>query len=355
MIRRVLLSTVVLPLATTMAQERIEQQIRSAPPTDVVVRSTVVHDVRDLINSVGPEPQVVTDKPADDLPSSRSSRGMPTLQSMFEREIARDVAVYEAELRQRRLRELELHEIVRMWKTFARPSFGAGDRIEIIGQRQVALHATAAHHQWLAELLLAKRNAGSAEPQIDLSFTIVSGPNESFTKAGLVSAATYASESEFEAMRARLKDDRLQILHAPRVRCIDMRQARVSMTSSMSYISDYRSHIHFVGMKRQAIAEPVIEVVQEGIELRTRAMLLPSGEIGLLLEFENTELKRPVRTRKVRLASGIEQEVEVSDPEIVRSRFSTDVLLSDGASASFLSPRRGDEDLLVMVTARIVR
>jgi hypothetical protein len=57
----------------------------------------------------------------------------------------------------------------------------------------------------------------------------------------------------------------------------------------------------------------------------------------------------------VRIAPGVDQEYEVSDPEVVRARFTTDVRLADGASASFLTPRRDDTDLAVFVTVKVGR
>jgi hypothetical protein len=278
-----LLLSFAFPLAALAAQEPSISP-SPAPPSDGVARTTVLHDVRDLMPRWFPVTDPVTDRTNQRSKSVPLLREIPLLSDVFERDIAADVAKYEAELRARRHREAGLEEVVRMWRAFARPAFEGADRIEIVGAGQLAVHATAAHHQWLGELLRDQRAAGDGA-SLMIECTLLSAPKDAFTKAGLAPAVTYATADELAAMRARLNGAEFEVVSAPKLTTRDVQRATFSVLSSRSFIREYR--LHYVGATRQAIADPVIDVAEEGIVMHARGMLLPGNEIGLHLAFES--------------------------------------------------------------------
>ena len=136
---------------------------------------------------------------------------------------------------------------------------------------------------------------------------------------------------------------------SPRLTVFNGQKASMSVVNQVPYIKDWK--VTIVEPGPQEIADPTIDVLQEGFVANMRATALATDVYGLDLAFEVSKLERPMQTRKMRISATSDREVEIGLPAVMTINFESKLILADGASAAFTtaSPEK-DRDLAIVLT-----
>lgn len=170
-------------------------------------------------------------------------------------------------------------------------------------------------------------------------------------RLGLMAGKVLSTESERDALVARVLQEKGDRLVAPRVLTRPGSTASMFVGEELPYIADYE--VRFDPASVTETAEPVVRTVQEGVQLETRVTRLPDS-LAAEVELTLSEITRPIPER-VRVVSSGRAEVRVQDPEVRRVRLQTDLSLRDGETAVLASPDvDGEQDLVFLITFSLV-
>ena len=89
----------------------------------------------------------------------------------------------------------------------------------------------------------------------------------------------------------------IPILSAPRVTIYDGQTGVIQITNQISYISGFE----FSGEKSTRIADPIVDVLNEGLVLSVKADKRGEGRVHLELELLLSEVAKPIKTQDVKL------------------------------------------------------
>ncbi len=245
-------------------------------------------------------------------------------------------------------------ELSRLLRVFSEPPFEAGDRIDCLVNGAIAgpLVVTAgAEQQAFARSFLDLQR--EREDKTSIAFHLVTGAKDSFAALGIPQSGLFGDRAEVESLLVQFTHGSFDVLSSPTVVTRVLQRADVSVLSQFSYVKEF--HTQIVQPSGQLIADPIVEVINEGIICRARSVALPDGDFGLTIDVENVEILRPVRTKTVRIAAGVDAEGEIQLPEVLRARLSGDVRLAAGATAVFVTPLKEDEDLALFVSIELAR
>ncbi|MEZ5977578.1 MAG: hypothetical protein R3F34_05100 [Planctomycetota bacterium] len=288
--------------ATAAAQEpevRLEApsaeewaQIQKRRPVDSAL-STVVYDVSDLFDPTPP------------------SEGGVELESDLTPE---ERAAHQLELRQ---------DFVADAKRWMEPTFdGTWTLAATDGGLLVATLPSEAH-TWMASWLDVLRR-GEFD-LADCSLRFFDAPPSTYDRLGIVDQTRVYETSQLPA----LLESGLEVITAPRLLAFMRQKCTVGITNQTAYVKDYELVV--VAPGDQLIADPVIDVVQDGIEATLRVTPLPDGTFGLWMEASLSRLKRPIATTEVTLAEGLAP-VTIGLPEVSTVKLRTRVVMRSGTS-----------------------
>lgn len=244
---------------------------------------------------------------------------------------------------------LTLEQVVR---TFMQPPIAAPtENVRATKSGTLVVNGLLEQQEWVEDFLEGLR---TFEGLIDIQATIYSAPRGVLHEWGFAPSATIATPEALAKLLAQIAaDERFEEVNAPRLMLFPCQRAYIAVIDQVSYVKSWQ--LQLVEPGAQEIADPLVEVIQEGVVLEARSSPLPGGRFGLQLELSSSEIARPIPTRKVRLSAASDQEAEIGEPEVKTARFEATVLLADGASAVLVTAdTRPDKDLAVVVNVRKV-
>ncbi len=209
---------------------------------------------------------------------------------------------------------------------------------------------------WLRDLL--KRN----RPQEQVLFVQtqwIEGPKGSFARMGIApgGAATALEAKDAERFLALDKDsNEYRVRNAPRMLVQPLISSGTIMVGeTRSYVKGYR--LVEVQPGDVKIADPEIETVDVGFEMRMQGVLLDGGKVALDLDASNTSVADPVATKKITLDPSITQELVVAMPVIDTKAIHAKCTLASEGLLAFSSPVAGhdDREFLILVRAHAQR
>jgi hypothetical protein len=205
--------------------------------------------------------------------------------------------------------------------------------------------------QWLDAFLQTQR---SFEGCIEVQARLFKAPRGLLGKLGVESSAMLSSDTHRDAFVQRMASTAdVHEITAPKLIVYANQRANISVLNQVAYVKDYTLEIVEPG--RQEIADPQVAVINEGVILDLRATPLPGQLLVLDLKLHNSQILRPIRTRKIRLSATQPTEVEIGLPEVATVRIVSSVVLRDGASVVLSTPAQDDEgDIALVVTAKRV-
>lgn len=207
------------------------------------------------------------------------------------------------------------------------------------------------------------------------------GDEDILTGAGGVSFSwTYLNDLELElVLRAVSKSERLELVTAPRILVFNTARANITVLNQIAYVQDFDVEI----AQGASIADPIIDVIQDGVILDVRPVVSADRRF-ILMELRPTvaELQRPILEQPTSL--GNQTTVTLQLPEVDIQRVRTTIPMPDGGTVmlgglkisekkdqrsgipflnkipvlSFFFDRKGtfisNRKLLILITAQIV-
>ena len=236
------------------------------------------------------------------------------------------------------------------------PPLASGELIQASGAGQLLLVAGPQRQAWLRDLL--KRN----RPQEQVLFVQtqwIEGPKGSFARMGIAPAgtATALEAKDAERFLALDKDsNEYRVRNAPRMLVQPLISSGTIMVGeTRSYVKGYK--LVEVQPGDVKIADPEIETVDVGFEMRMQGVLLDGGKVALELDASNTSVADPVATKKITLDPSITQELVVAMPVIDTKAIHAKCTLASEGLLAFSSPVAGhdDREFLILVRAHAQR
>ncbi|MBI1382785.1 MAG: hypothetical protein GC161_17060 [Planctomycetaceae bacterium] len=170
---------------------------------------------------------------------------------------------------------------------------------------------------------------GSVASRIENLYDTTLGEEGGLSNAGGLSFQwAYLNDLQLEmVLRAVSKKERVELVTAPRVLVANTARANLSVLNQVAYIQDYDVQI----AQGAAIADPIIQVIQDGVVLDVRPVVSADRRF-ITLELRPTvaELDRPLRELTVTLANQGSVTLQLPEVEIQRAR--TTVPLPDGGT-----------------------
>ncbi len=315
------------------------------PYTDLKNSTQVIYDVRDLIDRTSPlwDTSIQTAGMGEAVTDDRDAQPGLELGSSIDFE-------------QRKQRRANLRELARILMAFEPTGFlthfppgykgfaPLGQRIDCLGDGELDITAGPEQHAFVRDFLALQRTSTTATR---ISFRMVTGPKDSFAKLGLPVSGVLA-DAEKSRILEQVAGGGFDLLTSPTLSVRPLQRGDLSAVSQFSYVKEY--HTQILQPTGGMIADPVIDVINEGVLCRVRSVALPGGAFGLSIDVQNVEVLRPVRTKIVRIVAGSELEGEIMLPEVMRARLSGDMRLAEGATAVFVSPLTEEKDMALFVT-----
>ncbi len=237
---------------------------------------------------------------------------------------------------------------------FLEPPLGNDDALTQLGTRWLALLGSprqAASAERLFDLATKRR-----EQPIDVTIVLWTVPDELFRKhvQERLTAATRGNQVAYEAVLGKpaagelersLEKASAEQLHAPGISVFPLQPAMMSVVNQTSYVKDFA--VTRVGDRM--IADPIIDIVWDGVRSEVVATFLPEGAIGLACDFTVQELERPIAEFKTTI--GIDTPVTVQLPSTSTTRLQQTAVLTDGAMVALASRRVDGSWILATVRA----
>jgi hypothetical protein len=202
------------------------------------------------------------------------------------------------------------------------------ERIQADEQGWLVCYLRPEQHDWLARFLALQSESERqwlAEVSTDW-FSMSTGDVAALDMEG--SALLLDGEDAVTRIRQQLERARADHLVAPRVTAFPGQHAELSTLSEVSYVKEYKLEIVEPG--RQEIADPVVDVIQEGFVMNLRALQTGDALYGLRLDCSSSELERPIPTRRFKLSPAHPTEVEIGMPQLRTAQVEATVLVPDG-------------------------
>ncbi len=232
-------------------------------------------------------------------------------------------------------------------KAFMRPELRPGtDHFAVTGDGRMVFSLDRERERWLESFMQVQRRI---DCMLDLQFRFVEGARGTFDRYGLTnSASVIVSGSDLAVI---LKDG--ATLTAPRIVVWPRQQSSLSVLDKIAYVE--RWDVRTVEPNQQVIADPVIREAPDGVTMGVSAVVLEDALFGAIVDVEQSRVARPIPTRKVRLGTPDNREVEVAVPEITTVSLKATVMLRAGEIALFRAPLQDDaHDVAVLLSIRRV-
>jgi Flp pilus assembly secretin CpaC/tetratricopeptide (TPR) repeat protein len=158
--------------------------------------------------------------------------------------------------------------------------------------------------------------------------TQLGGPDTLTGSGGLSFQWTFLNDLELELiLRAVSKSQRVQLVTTPKVLVFNTARASLSVLNQVAYVQDYDVQI----AQGASIADPIINVVQDGVVLDVRPVVWADRRF-ITLEVRPTvaTLRRPIVQRSTALGSP--NPVTIQLPELEISRVRTTLPIPDGGT-----------------------
>jgi hypothetical protein len=320
--------TTSLALLLLAASPTFPQDLEPAPNGDQ--RTLVVYDIGDL---TGADELGEIDLAA--LNSTSPGEATKLLERMRELE------------EQRELAQTSAQTLLEAVKAYLEPEFKPSlNELRLLSSGSLLLFGDPGQHTWCLEFMGHQRRTTGF---ILLEAQLITVPAGTMAKLGVEGSITlFSGEAGYAPIRAALlKNPEVQTLNTPKVLTRPRQSALISVENQVAYVKDYK--IQVVEPGALEIADPVIDVVTEGLSLEILGVPLGQDLFGVDLELENATLTRPIRT-VTRVIHANRDEVQIGLPEVTKVRVESRLAMRSKAIAVIVTPDpTRDVDLVVTI------
>lgn len=216
---------------------------------------------------------------------------------------------------------------------------------------QLMVLAVQEQQDWVAAFLDLQRQA---DRQFLIESTLWSVPPGALTdlfdaggEGALVSTAL--APEDLEALVQEVDGQRVT---APRLLVLPRQRASVMVANQRSFVVDWS--VVRVEPDQRPVADPHIEVVDEGVAVEARVVALPGGLLGMEVAFTTADIEEPVPVETVSLDEDL-PELEVSRVSQRSTSFRTQLVLADGPVALLAPEGAGDQDVIISLVVAPVQ
>lgn len=254
---------------------------------------------------------------------------------------------------ERRLRAERLDALAGAARSYVRPKFLAGlDELRVHDGTTWLVTGTEEHHAWIRSFLELQRDADA--PMLHMETVQVRGDAEDLERIGFEGPTAVLEDGARTSQAfaaARDPHNGFDVLSAPRLLVSQATPASMSLLNKVSYVKSF--DVVYVHPGPSAIADPVIDVVEEGTVHRMIGVQIEPGLYALDIELVRTEIERPIPTKEVQVTVDSHAPLTISQPTVLTSKLSTTVLLRDGGGVWFRVPD-GEREVLTIVRLDLV-
>lgn len=340
----------------------------ATPPVDVQTRkpavetTVVIHDVNDIAEKMAPgamadeplekmlEPDVRMHEravPAKGWADPKAGSGEPAKSGAEPDAVSVKALPGKTPVAKKLLATQNLADAARR---YMQPAFEPENE-QLSAPSEGSLLATLRPEQqaWLTSFLDVQRRATGL---VEISCEVFQGPRGVFRELGVVAPSTvFPDQAPITAFRSHAKEHEIERVTAPRIAATNGTKAVLSVLDQVAYVKDWKLRIVEPGP--QEIAEPTVDIVQDGFVASMCATALDDHTYGLDLGFISSKLERPMQKRKIRLSATNDKEVEIGVPVVSKISFDSTLVLADGASVVFTTASpEPDKDLAILVTLK---
>jgi len=202
-------------------------------------------------------------------------------------------------------------------------------------------------HAWLERFIeLQQSHERNWMAMVETDWYTIS--SNDLAKLKLTSSALLLDDAEqIERFKGVLMANSADRLSTPRVSSYPGQLAELSSLNQVSYVKEYKLEIVEPG--RQEIADPVVDVIQEGVTMSLRVLQTGDELYGLRLSCASAEIERPIPTRRFKLSPAHPSEVEVAMPQVRTAKVDATVLVADGGGVLLVTSGLADDRNLVIL------
>ncbi len=169
---------------------------------------------------------------------------------------------------------------------------------------------------------------GDMRARVEELYDVSLGNDQVTNSGGFTFQWSFLNDMQLELiLRAVSKSQRVQLITAPRITVHNAARANLSVLNQVAYVQDFDVEI----AQAASIADPIIQVIQDGVILDVRPVVSADRRF-LTLELRPTiaELKRPIPERVTTLGS--QNSVTIQLPEVEIQRVRTSIPMPDGGT-----------------------
>jgi hypothetical protein len=223
-------------------------------------------------------------------------------------------------------------------------------KVDKAGDSRVLLaYLQPAQHQWLADFFEFQRQRDDWQVMLHAEFWVGS-ENDNIQRVMRGNQALPLSDSsQIDDMRELIGRSNFRQISAPSIMTLPGQAGKLSVQDTFSYISGWK--VVTVHPGEIKIADPEIDEVKDGLQLRARAIQATVDLYGLEIDASLTEVVFPKTNQKITVEG---MELEVTKPKLTEAKISTALLLPDGGGVLLHSKDfKPGKDLLLLI--RFVR
>jgi len=242
--------------------------------------------------------------------------------------------------------EAETRRLADVLREYVRPPLADDESIQTFGAGRIGVVARTDRQSWVREFLNEQRRSHDRLFQIETRFVRL--PDDDFHhvfgdgEVPIVLDSVEAADLDEELQRL----SRVDILASPRLVVRNRMKASIRVMNQLSYVKEYVVHEN-VYPDQEALIVPVIENLDDGVFMETRATSFVERGIGIELELVVSEVERPIP--RVVTDFG-----PIATPEVHRAEVTSRMFLTPGATAVFPSGI-GEQRLVALVRVREFR
>ena len=248
--------------------------------------------------------------------------------------------------------------IARLVSAFVRPPFADNEVAQPLGERWITVLGRAEQHAWIARFLedaFTTKTAWSVStrlltlPEVPFQRTVAPSLRRAPDLTAIPSSAVLAPGKETDDFLAGLfEHEEVTMLQSPSLVQTAFMPCSASVINQTAYIRDFDVEV----AQGQVIANPVIDVVQDGFQLGTALVPLREGVVGIAVDANFSELQKPIPVFETEL--GVGKPVTIQLPEVMSTGIETAAEIPTDHKLLMVLPKiAGKRYLLVITVARV--
>lgn len=240
--------------------------------------------------------------------------------------------------------------IVRLLKAFVKPELASDEEIRGIGERWIVALVRAEQHAWIERFLQSARSNEAktvliecscySTPELvflrDIRDALVpkdDAEERDVTDPKFVTQVLAPGAGTDAFLKALVEHDDVSSLFTPGLEVWPLTSGHVAVIDQTAYVRDFDVKV----AKSSFIANPIVDVIKDGISIETAVYPLEDGAIGLSLDVSVADLQRPIQIVETTLP-GTTMKVKVQLPNVKTTQLEAAFELQPGSIAVLAPP-----------------